>query len=176
MDLKNVIIESPRLIQIPISGKYKHDIFNSFTPEVAKFMYPKTHDDISETEGFLEFSRKGLEDGNNLQMVILKKSNNEFLGCSGIHDLDTDTPETGLWLKESAHGFAYGKETIEAIYNWAKQNLNFKYIKYSVERENISSIKIPEMLEGKVHREYKMKNMAGRIQDLLEYRIYNNLK
>lgn len=176
MDLKNIIIDSPRLVQIPLSEKYKHDIFKSFTQEVAKFMYPKAHDDISETEGFIAMSRKGIEAGNNLQLVILKKSNNEFLGCSGLHDLDTDTPETGLWLKQSAHGFAYGKETIEAIYNWAKQNLKFTYIKYSVERENTPSIKIPEMLGGKVAREYKMKNMAGRIQDLLEYRIYNNFK
>lgn len=172
MDLKNIIIESPRLIQVPISEKYKHDIFNTFTPEVAKYMYPKPHDDISETEGFILMSLKGIEAGNNLQMVILKKSNNEFLGCSGLHNFNTDTPETGLWLKESAHGFAYGKETIEAIYNWTKQNMKFKYIKYSVERENIPSIKIPEMLGGKVHKEYKTKNMAGRIQDLLEYHIY----
>lgn len=110
MDLKNIIIESHRLIQVPISEKYKHDIFNSFTPEVAKFMGPKAHDDISETEGFLEFSRKGLEAGNNLQMVILLKENNEFLGCSGLADLETDSPELGLWLKMSAHGLGYGKK------------------------------------------------------------------
>lgn len=172
MNLKNVIIESPRLIQVPISEEYKYDIFNTFTPEVAKYMYPKPHDDIRETEDFISMSLKGIEAGNNLQMVILKKSSNEFLGCSGLHGIDTNTPETGLWLKVSAHGFAYGKETIEAIYNWAKQNTKFKYIKYSVERENISSVKIPEMLGGKVQKEYKMKNMAGRMQDLLEYHIY----
>jgi ribosomal-protein-alanine N-acetyltransferase len=172
MDLKNIIIESERLIQIPISEKYKLDIFNTFTSEVAKFMGPKAHDNISETEGFLEFSRKGLEAGDNLQMVMLLKETNEFLGCSGLGDLETGTPELGLWLKKTAHGFGYGKEAMVALYEWAKKNINYKYIKYVVERENMSSIKIPEYLKGTVQKEYKMKNMAGRMQDLLEYHIY----
>lgn len=59
-----------------------------------------------------------------------------------------------------------------AMFNWAKENIKYRYIKYVVERENFSSIKISESLGSKLMKEYKMKNMAGRMQDLLEYHIY----
>ena len=43
---------------------------------------------------------------------------------------------------------------------------------YPVDKKNISSRKIPESLGGIIETEYKTTNMAGKILDEVEYRIY----
>lgn len=49
-------------------------------------------------------SLNSLEKGNDLQMVILKKQLNEFIGCAGLHQIGAKDPELGIWIKKSAHG------------------------------------------------------------------------
>jgi RimJ/RimL family protein N-acetyltransferase len=137
-------------------------------------MFPKPADDISETEEFINSSLPGMRDGTNMQMVMTLKDTNEFLGLAGLHDVNSNTPVLGLWVKKSAHGNGYGKEAITAMYNWAKENLQFEYLKYSVDKDNLPSIKIPESLGGIVTEETTMTGLAGNVLNLLEYRIYYN--
>jgi [ribosomal protein S5]-alanine N-acetyltransferase len=104
--------------------------------------------------------------------VILKKENNEFLGCVGAHHIDTKTPEFGIWIKKSTHGNGYGKDSVYALKKWADINIDYEYLLYPVEAENYPSRRIPESLDGKIFREYDKINMSGKNQHLLEYRIY----
>ena len=94
------------------------------------------------------------------------------MGCAGLHHIDKKTPELGIWIKKSAHGHGYGKETMVALKEWADKNLSYEYILYPVAKENYPSRKIPEFLHGKVEREYDKINMSGKKLHLLEYRIY----
>jgi hypothetical protein len=50
-------------------------------------MHPRSPEDISETETFIDQSIADLKNGNNLELVILKKESQEFLGCAGLHGL-----------------------------------------------------------------------------------------
>jgi RimJ/RimL family protein N-acetyltransferase len=110
--------------------------------------------------------------GSNLQAVVLDKDDGSFLGCAGIHNIDTGTPEFGIWIKKSAHGNSYGKEAIIALKKWADENLDYEYLLYPVTEENYASRRIPEFLGGIVVREYDETNMSGNLQHILEYRIY----
>ena len=98
------------------------------------------------------------------------------MGCGGLHHIDTKTPELGVWIKKSAQGNGYGKETIIALKEWADKNLDYEYILYPAVEENYPSRRIPEFLGGEVFREYDKVNMSGKEQHLLEYRIYPSKK
>jgi RimJ/RimL family protein N-acetyltransferase len=169
-------IESARLLLVPISMKYRNEIFSEFSDEITIFMYPAPAKDISETEEFIKDSLKGLSNGNNLQLVILSKDSQKFFGCAGLHHIDSKTPEMGIWLKKTAHGKGYGKEAMTAVKKWADENLDYDYILYPVADKNISSRKIPESLGGKIEREYDEQGMGGNKYHCLEYRIFQDRK
>jgi len=172
MDTSNITIETENLILKGISLDYKEDIFREFTSEITTYMFPKPAERIEETTEFIETSTKKNKEGSNLQIVILDKKSGEFLGCGGLHHIDRENPELGIWIKKSAHGNGYGKEAMVALKEWADGNLNYKYILYPVVDENFPSRRIPEFLGGKVEREYDEISLSGAKHHLLEYRIY----
>lgn len=165
-------IETEHLLLKLISLDYKEDIFNEFTPEISVYMGPQPTGNIQDVIAFIESSMKSNSAGTNFQIVILNKETEEFIGCGGLHHIDTKTPELGIWIKMSAHGHGYGKESMQALKKWADGNLDYEYILYPVAPENVASRKIPESMGGKVEREYEDKNSLGKEMHLLEYRIY----
>src|SRR5664279_3490050 len=108
----DIEIASKRIVLRPVSMEYKEIICNEFTPEITKYMPFMPDGDITVTEEFIRNSRQELQDGTSLQLCILSKNNDyEFLGCCGLHHIDTRAIEIGLWLKKSVHGKGYGIET-----------------------------------------------------------------
>jgi [ribosomal protein S5]-alanine N-acetyltransferase len=172
VNLQNVAIESERLLQRPISIEYADVIFACFDASVTKYMYPKPAERIQETHAFINDSIAGLKNGTNLQLVILKKENEEFVGCSGLHGVGKDDPELGVWTREDEHGHKYGFEAISSLIGWARENIDYHHLKYPVDRRNVASKRIPEINGGVVHREYKKPNMSGFLLDEVEYWIY----
>ncbi len=172
MNYRNTKIESKRLLLIPITFDHTDVIFNNFTKDITEFMYPQPSGNKKNTIVFIESSIKTMEEGSNLQFVIKHKDTDEFLGNIGLHHIDTDTPEFGIWLKKGAHGCAYGYEAITALLEFARKNLEFKYIKYPVDRNNVPSRKIPLKLQAIAKKEYIMTNTIGKDLDIVEYWIY----
>ena len=172
MDLLSVRIETRRLALVPITYDYAEPIFEHFNEEVTRYMYPKPAENINDTNAFIEESLAGMNDGSNLQLVITRKESGEFIGCAGLHHLDTDTPELGIWIKVNAQGNRFGQEAIHGLVEWARYYCKFEYLKYPVERENIASRMIPESLNATTEAEYGKTTQSGRMQDLVEYRIY----
>lgn len=171
MELLKVEIETERLILKPISYDYTEVIYNEFTQEIAEYMIPKPASNIEETKDFIKYSLKGLEDGVNLQMVIINKIKNEFIGCISLNEVGKNDPELGIWLKKSSHKNGYGMEAMNSLIKWAKENVKFEYLKYSVDRRNITSRKIAENNNGKIVKEDRKTGMGGNELDYLEYRI-----
>jgi RimJ/RimL family protein N-acetyltransferase len=172
MDLLKVIIETDRLRLIPTSLEYASEIFKEFTTEITTYMYPKSPKEIRETEDFINASVQKMQNSEEFQIAILNKNTGEFLGHAGVTKLKTNTPELGIWIKQSAHGNKYGREAVKALKEWAENNLQYKYIIYPVDKRNIASRKIAESLGGAIEDEYQKQNMSGNILDEVEYRIY----
>lgn len=168
-------IHTERLILRPIDMQWKEEIFREFTPEIATFMTPLPHRDISETEVFIGSSKGKMSDGQELVYVILDKTNDEFLGCAGLHKIKTPHPYLGVWLKKSAHGKKFGREAMTALKKWADDHLEYEYLSYPVDRDNVASRKIPESLGGVVAREFQDER-NGKILNTLEYRIFSDLR
>ena len=175
MNTSNLVIESSNLLIKAISLDYAEDIFKEFTPEITVYMSPKPADKIEETIAFIESSMKSNQAGTDFQAVIISKETKEFIGCAGLHHIDTLRPEFGVWLKKSAHGHGYGKEAILAMKAWADQNLTYEYLVYPVDKANIASCRIPESMGGKVYSEHTGKNAAGEVLNIVEYRVYKTV-
>ncbi|HBG32542.1 MAG TPA: hypothetical protein DEG42_07105 [Acholeplasmataceae bacterium] len=162
-----------RLLLVPISMKFKVDVFNNFNHEVTRYMMPKPAKDISETEAWIKSTIKKYENKEEIVFAVLLKDSHEFIGCMGLHHMDTDTPELGLWTKMSAHGHGYGIEGMKSIVEYAQTHLNIKYLIYPVDRKNFASRNIPETLGGIVKKAYKQINQSGIELDTIEYWIYS---
>ncbi len=175
MNTSNLIIKTERLNLIPISLDFCDDIFQEFTKNITTFMFPQPSGKKEDTIIFINNSLNKMKTGKTIQQVIINLESGEFLGCAGLHDINTKTPELGIWVKASAHGHKYGREAMHGLKDWADKNLDYDYIKYPVSVENISSRKIAESLGGKIEREYIDKNQNGGIMNSIEYRIYKNI-
>jgi RimJ/RimL family protein N-acetyltransferase len=134
-------------------------------------MYPSAPKGLYDVENFINSSLKGLKENSNLQLIIRKKDNDEFIGCAGLHNTTSEIPELGIWIKKDAFGNKFGREAISAITEWAKSNLKVKFITYPVDKDNIPSKKIPLSLGGKLIKEYEEKTPDGRILNIEEYYI-----
>ncbi|AFY65001.1 GNAT family N-acetyltransferase [Geitlerinema sp. PCC 7407] len=172
MDWDTFQLETPRLDLRPVTLTDASEIFAAFTPDIARYLYPKAPDRLEETQHFIRQAVQGRHQGYDLTLVIRQKSDQSFLGMTGIHDIHTSHPELGIWLKRSAQGLGVGRETIHALKDWIAENLDAEYIVYSVDRRNLPSRKIAESLGGEIYRESQVMNLSGQILDSLEYHIH----
>lgn len=172
MKLRYVIIETERLILKPIELSYSEIIYKEFTDEITQYMFPKPAESIEGVEDFINNSLEGIFDGSNLQLIIVRRYIEEFVGCIGLHNIGDNDPELGIWLKKEAHGNGYGMEAMSQLIKWAKERVGFDYLRYPVDRRNSASRRIPERNNGVIKREYKGKNQKGFEMDNLEFWIY----
>ncbi|MTJ08887.1 GNAT family N-acetyltransferase [Anabaena sp. UHCC 0204] len=171
MELMLFEVSTQRLLLKPISMAYKTEIFREFTREVSTYLYSEPAEKIQYTEKFINQSLLKIEKGEELIIVILKKDSQEFLGCTGIHQIHSKYPQFGIWLKKSAHKSGYATETITALKSWADQNLNYEYIQYSVDEANTPSRRVAEKLGGKIARKYDHITLSAKVLNIVEYRI-----
>ncbi|HJO96085.1 MAG TPA: GNAT family N-acetyltransferase [Victivallales bacterium] len=172
IDFTSTIIEGKRIVLQSRLNNFTETIFHEFSKEITRFMYPKPADKIDETLEFINNSINNMKTNSELILAITKKYNSEFLGCCGLHIKETpDTPELGIWLKKSAHGNKYGQEAIKTLIDWCKENIEFDYLIYPVDKKNIPSRKIPESLGGTIFREEIVKTMNNTYLDEVIYKI-----
>ena len=169
----DIKIESKRLSLIPVNLKYVDEIVTHFQPEITNYMWPRTPKTQEEVEKHIKSQIEKMKNKSELMMVILLKKNQEFLGIVSLHQVNTQYPELGVWLKQLAHGNQYGREAVQALIKWAEENLIYKYLKYPVDKRNKPSCKLAESLGGKVEDEYVKKSESGFILDEVEYRFHS---
>lgn len=169
MNLSNITLKSDRIILRAISLNDIDEIFESFTSEVTTYMYPAPAKERSETEAFVKFGIKNLEEGTDLQMVICDADTGAFYGCCGLHNIGSSTPELGIWLRVEAHGKKVGREAIDLLVKWGRANIQFEHFKYPVDRRNIASRKIPESYQAILVKEEVYNNQAGDTLEIIEY-------
>ena len=162
-------IETERLILIPVSEKYVEEIYKYFNEKVTKYMIPSTAKDIDETRNVVHMFIEQRKNKTDYVYAITLKSNGEFIGLVGLHNLKNEVPKLGIWTKLESHGNHYGREAVGGLIDYARA-LEIKKMYYPVDRRNISSKKIPLFYGGKLIVDYKeVKTPDGRI---LEEEVY----
>lgn len=152
MNCKNLVLVGEKIKLIPLNAKYREELYKYMDEEVTTFMYPIPAKNISETDEFLNRVTKKIEDNLDYTFIVLKKDTEEFLGCGGVHLLDKDIPEFGIWIKKEAHGNHYGFDAIHTSYQYFKPF--YSMFCYPVDKDNIASKKIPLKLGGYLEKSY----------------------
>ena len=154
-----------------VDQSYAEAIFQEFTDEIAYYMLPKPAKTIADTLQFIQSSKLDFDAGKSFTVMITKVDSGEFLGCGGIHELDSRTPAFGIWIKKSAHGNKFGLEAVSALKKWAEKYLDYDYLIYPADKDNWPSRKIAESLGGVVFNEENCDSMTGRVLHLVNYHI-----
>jgi RimJ/RimL family protein N-acetyltransferase len=173
IQLLDVEIVTERLILRPIDLIDLEPIAREFDEEITRYMYPPPARSAMDVAPFIANSIEGLSNNTNLQLVAnLAENSEQFVGCLGLHRVNTPTPELGVWIAKGFHRQGLGLEAIEALCGWAADEIECDYLRYPVDRENLPSRRIPENLGGEIEDEYDRITPDGRTLNIVEYRIY----
>lgn len=143
-------IESPRLSIKPFSSDDADVAFPCITPALTRFM---SWEPPASRENFDQIWRSWLptiEDGSDFVFAIRVRRDGQFLGLAGLHHVQTNMPELGIWIREDRHGEGFGGEAVAQVAQWATQTRGIQRFIYPVAEENRASRRIAESLGGVV--------------------------
>src|ERR1700739_4307061 len=109
-----IVIHSPRLLLSQFQITDAEKVFACVSPSIARFMRwepPSWSEYIARCEERLRAPER-------FSFVIRRRDSKECLGMTAVEACDTESPELGLWIKESAHGQGFGREAVAAVAEW----------------------------------------------------------
>jgi RimJ/RimL family protein N-acetyltransferase len=143
-----IVIQSPRLELSLFQMKDAQEVFGCITPAIAKFMPwepPSWSEYVTRCE-----KRVQAPEPNKFSFVIRRLDNAECIGMASFEDADSDSPELGLWIKESEHKQGFGGEIVAALVKWGHASLGKRSFIYPVAEQNTASRRIAEHLGGEI--------------------------
>ncbi len=148
-DLTTVTLKSDRLDFESIDLSLADTIYETFTPEVTRFMTSRAPMIPAESEQFLRETLIQIAKGREIVLAIRDTQTGRFLGLCGIHArTDARRPELGIWLREDAQGHGYGTEAIGALVAWGSRHLICDYFLYRVSQHNLPSQRVAQSHGG----------------------------
>ncbi len=171
LDLSGTALLSDRLSLRAFIPADAPEIFDAASPTIARFM---TWDPSPSMEAFAEVWSEWVPRmavGNELFLVARLAATGEFLGVAGLHRIGSTEPEIGIWIKQTAHGLGYGRESIAAIVKWAAAHIGATGVIYPVVEQNHPSRRLAESLHGTIVGTRKLRKSGGAVFDEVVYRI-----
>ena len=171
MDLNSVSLSSQRLLLKSFTGDDAREAFLAATPTVARFM---SWDPAPSPEAFELIWQSWLPKmraGTDVHLAARRLPSLEFLGNAGLHKVDAVEPEIGIWIRESQHGFGYGREAVAMIIAFAVKHLGKHAVVYPVVEQNAPSRRLAETLGGKVIGTRTLRKATGVEHPEVVYRI-----
>lgn len=135
-------------------------------------MWPSAPKSLHDIDEHVRLKQLAMRQGQEIALMLIHKKSDEFLGYASLHDVQSRTPELGIWIKKGAQGHYYGYEALSALMEWAAANLHPDYLKYPVDKSNYPSRKLIEKLGGIPQDEFVKFSESGRVLYELEYRIH----
>lgn len=162
---------SERLMLLPIKIEDSEAMYKIFTKEVTKYMFTTPNETIEKTQSIVVMFMNQAVDKTDY-IFSVKSRDGVFMGLVGIHSLDSNIPELGIWIGEDFHGHKYGREAVERIVLYAKE-LGYNQLKYPVDRRNEASVVIPKSLGGYLLSDEfeEIKTRDGRLLEIVTYII-----
>lgn len=159
-----IVLQSRRLQLSQFQIEDAPEVFGCITPAIAKFMPwepPSWSEYLTRCERRVEAAEP-----NKFSFVIRRLDNGECLGMASFEDVDSVSPEVGLWIKESAHKQGFGGEVVAALVEWGHATFGKRSFTYPVAVQNTASRRIAEKLHGEV-----IDNRTNPKYDSVVYRI-----
>lgn len=170
-DLSRATITSNRLVLRSITASDAVKSFEEANATIARFMSWNPAASLEDFEAIWQERLTNMAAGRELSLVIRLASTDEFLGRASLHSADDLLLETGLWIKQAAQGFGYGREAVAAVVKWASERFHPSGFLYPVVDENTPSRRPAEALRGEVIGTRQRHKAGDQKRTLLLYRI-----
>ena len=144
-------LQTARIKLVPLNADFALDILESNRGNVRDYFIP--FDNLDNVKNWITDTQIKIDSGDKIETVVLAQDN-EFLGMVALDNLNSDTAEIRLWLKLEAQGQDYGKESVNLLLDWYKQEYSNKQIIYVAEVNNIASVNLAKSLGLKLSREF----------------------
>ena len=148
--MQGIEISTDRTTIRPFTPEDASEVFACISPEITRFMAwepPSTADAFAEV--WMNWPRV-MEEGSELYFVARHREDGRCLGIIGVHALQSETPELGIWLRHDVHGKGFGYELIGAVATWVSLARPVRYFEYPVAEGNLASRRIAEAYGGRV--------------------------
>jgi hypothetical protein len=153
------------------TGDDAREAFLAATPTIARFMSWEPAPSLEAFERIWQSWVPKMRAGTDVSLAVRHKPSLEFLGTAALHNTDAIDPEVGIWIKESQHGYGYGREAIATIVAFAANDLGKQAVVYPVVEQNGPSRRLAESLGGRIVGTRTLRKVAGVEHPEVIYRI-----
>ncbi len=147
--MKTPTLETDRLLLRPFTYEDAEDVFTCWEsdPDVAKYMFWTSHNDIEKTKEWLKFEIGQIEKDDWYRFALVLKETNELIGTGLIYfEEEVDAWEIGYNLGKKYWGKGYTTEAMKQIISFAQEDLGITEMVGRYAKENPSSGKVMEKL------------------------------
>lgn len=147
--MRTPILETERLTLRPFKENDAIDVFECWEsdPDVAKYMFWTSHNDIEKTKEWIAFELGQVEKPDWFRFALELKDTNELIGTALIYyEEEVECWEIGYNLGKKYWGKGYTTEAMRTVINFAKAELNLTQIVGRYAKENPASGKVMDKL------------------------------
>lgn len=145
LDLLWEKIETERCMIVPFSVDGildMHEVQREFCKANKNLFINPFLPTYEEEYEFIKNIAEGMKTGQSFENFIIEKWTHRLIGAVGLNSPEEETMNIGLWIRENEHGKWYATEAYDALIDWARKNVRYKYLKHSTNPENIASVKL----------------------------------
>ena len=142
-------LQTERLLLRPFTYEDTEDVFTCWEsdPDVARYMFWTSHNDIEKTKEWLAFEIGQIEKDDWYRFALVLKDTDELIGTGLIYfEEEVDSWEIGYNLGKKYWGNGYTTEAMRRIISFAKEELGITEIVGRYVKENPDSGKVMEKL------------------------------
>lgn len=150
MDLRDVLLATPRLTLAAFRPADAAEIFAVVTPRLTRYMSFDPSPSLAAFGDVWPAWLAEMEAGAELFLVLRLAESAALVGVAGLHGIGKKEPEAGLWVKESAQRQGYGREAVAAMIVWVAGARGARAVLWPVVEENLPSRRLAEHLGGVV--------------------------
>ena len=147
--MRTPILETERLTLRPFKEEDATEVFECWEsdPDVAKYMFWTSHNDIEKTKEWIAFELGQIEKPDWFRFALELKDTNELIGTALIYyEKEVECWEIGYNLGKKYWGKGYTTEATRTVINFAKAELNLTQIVGRYAKENPASGKVMDKL------------------------------
>ena len=154
--MKTPTLETDRLLLRPFTYEDAEDVFTCWEsdPDVAKYMFWTSHNDIEKTKEWIAFETGQIEKDDWYRFALVLKETNVLIGTGLIYfEEEVDSWEIGYNLGKKYWGKGYTTEAMKQIISFAQEELGITEIVGRYAKENPESGKVMEKLGFQFEKE-----------------------
>lgn len=163
--------ETSRLMFRKIQEEDKTLLQNHFTPAVGKYLSIDALNHPVLVQAYIQQSQAEMQQGTCLVLMAFERETEVFIGCLTLNDINQETAEIGLWVREDQQGKGYGKELLNQAIAIIEESILTNEIIYTVEKENHKSIALCENMGFQFDKELILEPtpLKNKYREMLRY-------